>query len=163
MSYGDFASVAGAKKMLNTFKQSVKPMDVLVGALLAQTAGRAVGSFMAKQLTKDGAPASNSFKGKLVAYKDEIGGIAVGAGLFVAQKGKGRAPGHLVGAVGGALLPRVSGFAVTKLTEAKIPGFAELAPINYGALLQMGELQRMGDFADFASADFNGLEEEANV
>lgn len=166
MAFADFGGIKDSlNKMTSAFKAKVDPMDVLWGAIAAQVGGKAVGSMIRKQLTKE-PPAAGSLKEKLVAYSDEIGGLAIGAGLFVAQKGQGRAAGHLVGAAAGALLPPVTTYLTAKLAEAKVPGFGELMPINYGSygeLVAMGELRAMGDFSDFSGAEFNGLEEEAVI
>lgn len=164
-SFMDFGGIKDSvMKMKTAFKARVDPWDVLVGAIAAQTVGKAIGGIVRKHLTKDGAPAADSLKGKLVTYSDELGGIVTGGVLFVAQKGQGRAAGHLVGAVGGALLPPVTTFLTAKAVEYKLPGFGELLPINYGnygELVAMGELKAMGDFSDFS--DFNGIEEEAVI
>ncbi len=163
-----FASFAGLKdsvmKMKSAFKARVDPMDVLVGAIAAQTVGKALGGIINAQADKMSA---GSVKDNLQKYAVELGGIATGVVLFAAQKGQGRAAGHLVGAVGGALLPPVSSYLTAKAVELKLPGFGELVPLHYsgsyGELVAMGELKPlpgMGNFQDFG-ADFNGIEEES--
>lgn len=160
MSFMDFGGL-NVNKVKAIFKSRVDPLDALVGAIAAQTIGRAAGGMLRAQVAKMDAGA---VRDNLTKYSDALGGVAVGVGLYAVQKGKGRATGHLVGAVGGALLPPVTGYISAKLHEVAPTYFGELQALpygSYGELVAMGELKAMGNFADFS--DFNGIEEEAVI
>lgn len=167
-AYVSIPGFTGLKDITKSFANSVKPVDVLVGALAGMVVGPLFASFVAKRATAD------NIWGKLGAYASPLGSIATGAVLFAAQKGKGRAAGHFVGAVGGGVVPLVA----TKVGNAaagalKMEGYV-MAPMGmilpdsaygmilpdaaYGAATESSREYQMRDLQAYSMA--NGEVEE---
>lgn len=122
--------LSGLKDAAHAFKESVNPFDVLVGVGVGLVAG-AVGKQLfdakiAKTVNAAGAvsgfvDASQGVGRYASQYAAQLAGALAGLGLFAAQKGNKRGAGHLVGAVGGAVLPLVAN-EVTKRVLPMLPG-----------------------------------------
>lgn len=126
------APLAGLKDAANVFKERVNGVDVVVGALAGMVAGGLFKGFL-----KSG-KVSNATLLKVEPYSAELGSLAAGLLLFAAQNGRGRAPGHLVGAVASAVVPYVSnkvGDVAAKSLGVQFNGYV-LAPLNgYGMIV----------------------------
>lgn len=134
----NYVSLNGLKDAANAFKEKVGAVDVLVGVGLGMVVGSLAKGFLLARASK---PDAAEWLKKLAPYGDVLGGSGAGLALFLAQKGNKRAAGHLVGAVGGAVIPRIASVVGEKAATAlKLQGYGAyvLAPVNgYGRHMGM--------------------------
>lgn len=118
--------LSGLKDISKSFSGKVEPLDVLVGVGLGMVSSQLIAGYAAKKARDD----AKSVWAKLGTYAGPLGAVAVGAALFAAQGGKGRAAGHFVGAVGGGVVPVVAAKVGEKAAEAlKLNGYV-MAPMG---------------------------------
>lgn len=126
--FGALVSLDGIKDATDSFKRNVAPIDVLSGAVAYKVLGPVAQKYLVSKL----AGYVPSVWGRPEVAK-VTQGLLIGGALFLAQGGKGRAAGHLVGAVG---LPVVE-IAGEKLAAVlPLQGLVEYD--GYGILTQDG-------------------------
>lgn len=126
-AYVNVPGLSGLKDAAAAFKENVSPLDVLLGVGVGLVAGAVFKRVVDLKLAT--APAGQTPTldvtkgfGKFVSdYGASIGSAGAGLALFAAQKGNKRAAGHLVGAVGAAVVPMIAAKA-SELVLANVPG-----------------------------------------
>lgn len=132
-NYVNVPGLSGLKDMASAFKQSVDPLDVLLGVGVGMVAGAVAKRVVDTKLTASAegkAPMLDPSKGvgKFVKeWSSQLGSLLVGGALYAAQGGNKRAAGHLVGAVAAAVVPTVA-TKVSDLVLSNVPGLK-----GYGA------------------------------
>lgn len=154
-SYVSVPGLSGLKDAANAFKENVSPLDVLLGVGVGLVAGAVFKQVVDTKLTVAVAGATPTLDatqglGKLVSqYSASLGSAGVGLALFAAQKGNKRAAGHLVGAVGAAVVPMVAAEVSSRLIAAipSLHGYYVQNPYGmiandpaYGLMQQGGRL-----------------------
>lgn len=141
--FGNVPGYAGLKDAVRSFKSPVEPLDVLLGVGVGLVSGAVFKQFVDLKLTSVSvdsagavtkAPTLDPTKGigKFVSqYAKSIGSAGAGLLLFAVQKGSRRGAGHLVGAVGAAVVPEVAAMISRKLIEA-VPGLHGYVMDPYG-------------------------------
>lgn len=123
-AYVNVPGLSGLKDAANAFKENVNPFDVLLGVGVGLVAGAVFKQVVDTKLTVAAAGGTATLDasqglGKFVStYSASLGSAGAGLALFAAQKGNKRAAGHLVGAVGAAVVPMVAAAVSAKLIEA---------------------------------------------
>lgn len=111
-----------------SFKESVEPMDVIVGAIAQRTLGPVLHSKLEEFLYS-----------KITALADYpmvkkyVSAAVLGVGLLLAQKANKRSRGHLVGVLGIELVDGI-GSKVREMLPASLQGLVEFN--QYGILTQ---------------------------
>lgn len=118
------------KKGARVFKESVKPVDVLTGAVAYKVLGPLAQKYVIGKLAASMPSATFLARADV---QQVLQGLVVGGGLFLAQGGRGRGPGHLVGALGAPLVD----IASQKLAGV-LPMSALVEYDGYGMLTQDG-------------------------
>lgn len=132
--FGALVSLDGlsdtVKKGAKAFKESVKPVDVITGAVAYKVLGPLAQKYAISKLAAYFPTATFLARPDVQSV---LQGILVGGGLYLGQGGKGRAAGHLVGAVG---LP------VVEIVSGKLAGILPVSGLveydGYGILTQDG-------------------------
>lgn len=155
-SFVNVPGLSGLKDAADAFKRSVSPLDVLLGVAVGMVAGAVAKQVVDLKLSVPGAdgsaPKLNTSQGigKFVSqYSQSLGAAGAGLALFAAQKGNGRAAGHLVGAVGAAAIPLI----VSKVT----PEVLKLAKLNGYVLNPYGMIANDGAYGMIANDGAYGM------
>lgn len=145
-NYVNVPGLSGLKDMASAFKQSVDPLDVLLGVGVGMVAGAVAKQVVDAKLTvaaEGKAPMLDPSKGigKFVSqWSAELGSLLAGGVAYAVQKGNKRGAGHLVGAVGAAVVPtlarKVSGFVLTNVPGLK--GYGNYVMSPYGVIYNDG-------------------------
>lgn len=115
-SYVNVPGLAGLKDAANAFKENVSPLDVALGALLGVVGGAVFKQVLQSKVIATGKLDVSQGLGKFVStYAANLGSAGTGLALFAAQKGNKRGAGHLVGAVGIAVVPALAEKATATL------------------------------------------------
>jgi len=111
-----------------SFKESVEPMDVIVGAIAQRTIGPTLHAkleeFLYSKIT-----ALNDYP----MVKKYASALVLAVGLLVAQKANKRSRGHVVGVIGIELVDGI-GAKVREMLPASLQGLVEFN--QYGVLTQ---------------------------
>lgn len=118
------------KNGAKAFKDSVKPVDVITGAIAYKVLGPLAQKYIIGKVASYFPSATFLSRPDVQSV---LQGVVVGGGLFLAQGGKGRASGHLVGAIGAPVVDVVSGKLAGMLP---VSGLVEYD--GYGMLTQDG-------------------------
>lgn len=125
VSFGGFKEAAGA------FKQSVKPVDVIIGGILARGLGPIVKTQILDRLIPASTPADSFLRKPEV--QSLLCGAIIGGAAYVATKGHGRGPGILVGAVGISAID-FGGAKLAEMSVKMLPASTTQGYVSYGLL-----------------------------
>ena len=144
-SYVNVPGLSGLKDAAQAFKENVSPVDVLLGVGVGLVAGAVFKRVTDLKLTAAQADAAGNIVkaplldgskgfGKFVSdYAASLGSAGAGLALFAAQKGNKRGAGHLVGAVGAAIVPMVAA-KVSEVVIKNVPGLGGYVLNPYGMI-----------------------------
>lgn len=140
-SYVSVPGLSGLKDAMNAFKQSIDPIDVLVGVGVGLVAGAVGDALITKKLIvpdeKTGkvmVDPAGGFGKFLQGYGNALSSVLVGGALFMVQGGNKRGAGHLVGATGAAVMPLVISKVAAPLAGSLFKGYEGYVMAPYGII-----------------------------